>query len=487
VIIGVDLGTSVTKATAVHFDGTTGHTASMRTVLSRSATGAVEQDLEAVIDSVCRVVREVAATVTEEIEAIAVTGQGDGLWLRDADGFGVRPMISWMDARATDIVDRWNSGGADSVMRRVYRLTGAGMFPGSHAALLAHLDATEPESLRRAAVAGYCIDAVIHRLTGQITVDASDASLPFLDITTGEYSTEALELCGVAAWAHLLPRPMASGTVFALDERGAHLLGLPVSTPVTGGPYDLQACGLGSGTTRVGEGTIVVGTTLSCQVLTRDAVIDPAADPAGMWLQTPQHGTYLRVMPSMVGTASIDWLLALFGLLATDLDGLLRSSLPGANGVRALSFFSPSGERAPFVEPHARGQFTGLQLGNTRADLARALCEGLAFAARHCLEEIGLDGEVAACGGGLQSEEWAQIFADVLGRPLHLPLTATVGPRGAAMVAWAGLGSPVDENLWRSQRRRLDPDPDRVALYDDAYRTYRVELDNARAAWAVAR
>jgi erythritol kinase len=483
-IIGVDLGTSITKASAIFFDGTVGHTASMKTTLIHGADGAVEQDLEAVIESVASVVREVAAAATEPIEAVAITGQGDGLWLRDADGRAVRPMISWMDARASGIVEAWNTGGDDSITRQVYRLTGSGMFPGSHAALLASLDATEPETLERAAVAGYCIDAVIQRLTGRITVDASDASLPFLDVTTGTYVKEALALCGIEQWAHLLPTPSPSGTVFELNVFGADLLGLPVGTPITGGPYDLQACGFGSGTTRVGEGTLVVGTTLSCQVLTDDATIDPAADPAGMWLRTPADGTYLRVMPSMVGTASIDWLLALFGLTAQDLNDLLLASPPGANGARSLSFFSPSGERAPFIEPFARGQFTGLDLRNTRADIVRALCEGLAFAARHCFEEMGLDGEVAACGGGLQSEEWAHIFADVLGRPLYLPLDSAVGSRGAALVAWAGLGSPVDEELWRSQRRRIEPHPGRAASYDAAYATYRLELDAARTRWS---
>lgn len=486
-IIGVDIGTSVTKASAIHRDGSVGETASMRSTLIQRPGGAVEQDLDNVLESVAAVVRRVAAAATEPIEAVAITGQGDGLWLRDTAGRAVRPPISWMDARAAAVVAGWNAGGDDSVSRQVHRLIGSGLFPGSHAALLNWLGEHEPESLRAAAVAGYCVDAVLHNLTGVITVDASDASLPFLNVNTRTYVAEALELCGVAEWAHLLPAPAESGTIFGLDANGSALLGLPVGTPVTGGPYDLQACGFGSGTTRLGEGTLVVGTTLSCQVLTDDTTIDPQADPAGMWLCTPDPGLFLRVMPSMVGTASIDWLLSLFDLKPSDLNALLEQSPPGANGVGALSFLSPSGERAPFVDPSARGQFTGLQLRSTRADLVRGLCEGLAFAARHCFEEMGLDGDVSACGGGLQSDAWAAIFADVLGRPLYLPLDSAVGSRGAAMVAWAGLGAPVNEELWRSQRRRIDPDAERTAHYEAAYLEYRRTLAHARTQWAVGR
>lgn len=491
-IVGVDIGTSVMKASIIHRDGRVGPTSSMRSTLITTPGGRVEQDLGEVLASVATVVRgamaeHLATGESSTVEAVAITGQGDGLWLRDATGAAVRPVISWMDARAASVVDDWRGGGAGSVIQRLYAQTGSGVFPGSHAALLAWMSRHEPESLRRATVAGYCVDAVVQNLTGVITVDASDASLPFLNVTTREYDDAALALCGLSEWKHLLPSPAAPGTVFTLDARGAELLGLPLGTPVTGGPYDLQACGLGSGTTRRGEGTLVVGTTLSCQVLTTDTTIDPTAEPAGMWLCTPDDALYLRVMPSMVGTASIDWLLSLFGLQPSDLNGLLQQSPVGARGVRALSFLSPSGERAPFVDPFARGQFSGLSLTADRGDLARALCEGLAYAARHCFDELGLDGDVSACGGGLQSAEWAQIFCDVIGRPLLLPDDAAVGARGAAMVAWAALGTPVDEEVWRSQRRRIEPDPERSAAYQLGYRAYRAELDDARTRWSAGR
>jgi erythritol kinase len=482
-IIGVDIGTTMTKASAIRHDGSVGATASMRSLLEQGEGGRVEQNLDNVIASVASVVREIATSVSEPIEAVAITGQGDGLWLRDAQGRAVRPPISWMDARAADIIDAWNTGGAKSVSDRVFRLTGSGLFPGCHAALIAWLSANEPESLEAAAVAGYCVDAVIHSLTGVMTTDASNASLPFLDVRRREYVDEALQICGIAEWRHLLPTPAESGTIFTLNPHGAELLGLPVGTPVTGGPYDLQACGLGSGTTRAGEGTLVVGTTLSCQVLTTDTTIDPNSEPAGMWLCTTDRDLFLRVMPSMVGTASIDWFVELFALAPKDINDLILQSPPGANGVEVLSFFSPAGERAPFIDPSARGQFSGLQLRTTRADLMRGLCEGLAYAARHCFEEMGLDGEVAACGGGLQSEAWAAIFADVLGRPLLLPDDTAVGARGAAMIAWAGLGTPVDEELWRSQRRRIEPDPSRTKFYDEGFARYRAQLESARALW----
>lgn len=202
-----------------------------------------------------------------------------------------------------------------------------------------------------------------------------------------------------------------------------------------------------------------------------------------MWLATPDPERFLRVMPAMVGTANLDWVLRVVGAEVADLDRLLGESAPGANGVSALSFLSSSGERAPFVEPHARGQFTGLSLETGPADLVRALCEAVAYAARHNLETAGLTGEVSACGGGARSAAWGQIFADVLGRPLHVPHEEGVGARGAAMTAWDALGEPVDRAEWAAARRTVLPDPAAVEFYERGYRAYLESIERARPVW----
>ncbi|WP_375001185.1 FGGY family carbohydrate kinase [Aeromicrobium sp. CTD01-1L150] len=479
-IVGVDVGTSVTKAALIGRDGRSLRTAARDSTLRHRPGGVVEQDLDDVIETVAIVVRDVCAGLDEPPEAVALTGQGDGLWLRDEHGVATRPPISWMDARATARLDHWRTEG---VVERVHSLTGSGIFPGCHATLLAHLAEHEPESLDRAAVAGYCVDAVLQRLTGVISVDASDASLPFLDVRRREYVEQALEICGLSAWQHLLAAPAEPGTVFALSVEGSAVLGLPAGVPVTAGPYDLQACGFGSGARELGQGTVVVGTTLSCQVLTADPSVPTDSAPAGMWLCTPDPQTYLRVMPSMVGTAGIAWALGLAGARAEDLDDVLAPTTIGADGLRALPFLSESGERAPFVDPRAQGQLTGLSLSSQPADVVRAVCEAVAHAARTCFETIGLDGELSGCGGGLRSRALTQLFADVIGRPLHVPREDQVGARGAAAVAWAALGSPVDAEAWAADREVAHPRPEATAAYDVGHVRYLEDLEDARARW----
>ncbi len=204
VIIGVDIGTSVTKAVAFDSENTPLASAARRSSVVRLSGGRVEQDLDDVVRTVAEVVRETAAALAGPPAALALTGQGDGLWLRDADGRAVRPAISWMDGRASDLVARWLENGT---VQEVYGRTGSGMFPGCHAPLLAHLREHEPQTLRRAATAGYCVDAVAQRLTGRVSVDASDATLPFLDPVSRTYAPKALAACGLEDQAHLLPAP----------------------------------------------------------------------------------------------------------------------------------------------------------------------------------------------------------------------------------------------------------------------------------------
>ncbi|MGX1885145.1 FGGY family carbohydrate kinase [Streptomyces sp. NPDC055287] len=481
VIIGVDIGTSVTKAVAFDSEGAALATATRRSSVVRLSGGRVEQDLDDVVRTVAEVVRETAAALAGPPVALALTGQGDGLWLRDADGRSVRPAISWMDGRASDLVARWRE---DGTVQEVYAHTGSGMFPGCHAPLLAHLAEHEPEALARAATAGYCVDAVAQRLTGRVGVDASDATLPFLDPVSRTYSSEALAACGIEKQRHLLPAPAAPGTVLALDAHGAQLLGLPRGLPLTAGPYDLPPCAIGSGVRDVGDGLLIVGTTLACQVLTDRARTDGFTEPAGMWLCTPDPGRWLRAMPAMVGTAALEWLLALTGTTTAGLDGLLAGSPPGANGVTALPFLSDAGERAPFVDPAARGRLDGLTLAHTRADAVRAMCEAIGYAARHCLEAAGLTGTLAACGGGTRSGPWAQLFADILGRPVRIPVENEVGALGAVRVARRFLGEAPDAKP--QSFHTVEPRQESRTVYEDGYAAYRAALDAARARWGEA-
>lgn len=467
--VGIDVGTSMVKAAAFDTTGRELAVASRPVELTLHG-GVVEQDMEEVYGAVVAVLGEVTGRVPEPVELAGLTGQGDGVWLVDGEGRPVRAAASWMDGRAHELVDRWL---ADGTFEKVFRRTGSAMFPGCPGPLLAWLDRHEPKALDAAEAALYCKDMVFQRLTGAgPATDVSDASMPFLDPRTRTYDDRVVELLGLAHRRGLLAP--VSDPVATAEARGE---GLPSGTRIANGPYDLPACALGAGVTSPGDGLLIVGTCLASLVATTE--LDLGGEPAGLYISTDRPGHWLRAMPAMVGTAALDWVLSTTGVRHDEVDGLLAGTPPGAHGVRVLPYFAPSGERAPFVEPRLRAELTGVSLESTRGDLVRATCEGIGYAARHCLEAAGLTGSLAVCGGGTRSSAWMRLLADVLGRPLRI-VEGEVGARGAVLAAAERYGVGLDARAWTKPTAVVEPDRERAAFYTGGYAEHLDRLAQAR-------
>lgn len=477
--LGVDVGTTVTKAALFDESGAAVTVADRPTLLMHPAPDHVEQNVEDVLHSVASVIADVIpATGNPEPALIGITGQGDGCWLVDSRGRGVRSAVSWLDGRAGRIVSGWERDGtADAV----YRVNGNALFPGAQASIMRWLEENDRRSLDRAVTAAYCKDVIMQRLTGLRVTDPSDASLPFGDPGGQGYSADALELCGLGHRADLLApveRPLPSAP---LSPAGAALTGLSEGIPVVTGPFDLPAAAAGAGVDEPGDGLMIIGTTLACQVLVDR--VDSTGPVTGMHLATVQPGRWLRALPAMVGCASLDWALGIVGMSPGEVSGAIEQSRPGAGGVEALPYLAPSGERAPFINPAAHGQLTGLRLATTREDIVRGVCEAIAFAARDCYQATPLSGRLLACGGGVRSRPWLQIFADVLHRPVYLARTPEAGARGAVLSGLRARGQEADTAAWTKPEGVVEPDDSLAGLYDDAFGRYLEHREAARPLW----
>ncbi len=477
-ILGIDLGTSMVKAALFSEDGKCISVASRRSSPQTLGNGRIEQDFEEIVAAVGKVVKEACEGFSSPV-VIGITGQSDGLWLLDEAGYGVRAAVSWLDDRGNPYLQEWIDSG---IFEAVFRRNANAIFPGSHAPLMAALKQGDPEALKKAHTASYLKDAILQRLTGARVTDASDASLPFLDIKARDYDAEILSLLGLSDLRHLLSPVMAApGQTFPINSRGSELTGLPEGIPVHAGPFDLVACAIGAGVRNVGDGLIIIGTTLACEVLTDK--VDTQCDPVGMTLCMPEENRWVRAMPATVGTATLDWILDLVGASHNDVDHLLAKSKPGANGVSALPFFSATGERAPFVDVKARGQLSGLNTSTTKADLVMAVCESVAYAARHCIEAAKLTGRLMVCGGGSNSETWSQMVADVIQQPLYIAPKPEVGARGAAIAAMNVAGIGFDPDKWVAPEGVIEPQARAAQHYDEGFAGYLETVAAARTLW----
>ncbi len=265
-LLGIDNGGTVAKAGLFDLQGRELATAGRKTPMSSPAPGHTERDAESLWQATAEAVREVierAGAAPGQIACVATAGHGNGLYLVDGDGQPVRPGIVSTDTRAADYVARWNAEGvADAVRPKTMQ----SLWPGQPNALLAWLQDNEPESLRRAAWALMCKDFIRAKLTGEFFSEETDASATSLmDVGTGRYDDDLLAACGIAGLARLLPPVRRADAICGqVTPRAAGQTGLRAGTPVAGGLFDADACGLAAGIVDERQLQIIAGTSNAC-------------------------------------------------------------------------------------------------------------------------------------------------------------------------------------------------------------------------------
>ncbi|MEV1295144.1 FGGY family carbohydrate kinase [Pseudonocardia sp. NPDC049635] len=282
----MDAGTTVVKAVVFDAQGRELAVQRRATVVDRPLPDRAEQDMDEVWEAVVHTVATTVARVGRPVRLIAVTAQGDGVWLVDAAGRPVRPAVLWNDGRAAQLLDHWRTTG---LLDEVRALTGSQQSAGMAPPLLCALAREEPGSLRAAACTVTCGGWLLFNLTGRLAVDPSEVSASWLDIRSGHYCEELVGLYGLEPHRGLLP-PLLEGAdrVRPLTASAGARLGVPAGTPVLLAPYDIVATAAGSGTTRPGQAVSVLGTTLCTEVVT-----------AGLDLTGPPHG--LTLAPARPG------------------------------------------------------------------------------------------------------------------------------------------------------------------------------------------
>ncbi|AEF41333.1 FGGY-family carbohydrate kinase [Hoyosella subflava] len=485
--LAVDVGTSMIKTVLFSDNGDEVTVSRQATEVQRPQPGWAEQDMMAVWNAVLFTIRSVLPQAATPVQFLSITAQGDGCWLVDEDGAPTGPAILWSDGRAADIVDTWRDEG---LLEKAFRCNGSLTFPGLPNAILTWLASHDPGRLERSAVSLYAGGWLYLRFTGRCAVDESDASAPFLDLRSRTYAPEIRSMFGME-WAERLMPDVCSDDQRAgkLSPQAAAELGLPEGLPVVLAPYDIVSTSIGAGATSPGQACTILGTTL-CTEVVRDTV-DTDGEPAGLTIALDSHGKVLRAFPTLAGAEVLVWAAELLSVShPRDLVTLSEQSVPGARGLVFLPYLSPAGERAPFLDTHARGTFWGLSLEHGRADIARAVLEGLTLVIRDCLEASGArTEELRVCGGGAANMLWCKLIADVVGVRVVRSADSESGAKGAFLAGLVATGAAPDLEAAAIRYVRThtscDPDPDRAAFYTSLYREFRQLRDVARRGWEI--
>jgi erythritol kinase (D-erythritol 1-phosphate-forming) len=459
-IVGIDAGTSVIKAVAFTPDGRQLAMTAEPNAYATLPDGGVEQDMARTWRETAAVLRRLGDEVDgleRRCAALAVTGQGDGTWLIDAQGEPVAPAWLWLDSRAAALVEERR---ADGTGARTYRLTGSGLNACQQGVHLVWLARHRPEVLERAATACHCKDWLYFKLTGERATDPTEGSFTFGDFRRRAYAPEILDALGIPELARLLP-PMIDGASHwhPLTADAAQAVGLPAGTPIVLGSVDVVCTGLGGGLYSEARelGCSVIGSTgMHMRIAHGAADVTLNEACTGYTMVLPAADTFAQMQSNMAATLNVDWLLDLAVEVATALGaktsrkaalGVVDAHIMAARPGAALfhPYIHTAGERGPFVAPQARAQFTGLAHDQGFFELARAVYEGLAFAARDCYAAMGhRPEEVRVTGGAARSPALRRILASTLAVPVRTCAREEAGAAGAAMMAAVALGVVPD-------------------------------------------
>ena len=431
-LLAVDAGTSAVKAAAIDGDGT---------VLAEARTPAPPRTGAGVDpDSYWAVVAETIRSVTDRcrVAAVAVTGQGDGLWGLDGAGEASGPAYEWNTTLAASVVRDWE---ADGTIDAHYRASGTVLWPGTSAAIWRWLAQTRPDQARRTEVVFCAKDWINNRLCGAVATDVTDATIPLLDLETGEYSPAAFDRLGCEELAQRVPPIRSAGAEIGTVSREAALAtGLPEGAPVLMGCIDVAAMAQGAGLAEPGQALLVLGTTAAAIAVV--GAVNRSGEAVGATLRLAGGQRYLRVLGTSSGTSTLDWCLDTLGYTGENrLDDFWTDAGSGAPGAYMMPYLA--GERAPFLAPDATGALLGLTPATGRRDVARSMVMGITFSLRHCLEEALPDGadSVVLAGGGATSAAWRQLVADVIGATVVAAPGAATACEGVARLVTGRTGT----------------------------------------------
>ena len=304
VVVGLDCGSTVTKAVIYDANGTPLGSASSPSRHSVPRPHWVERDMEELwhlaADTIRRSLAE-AGVPAAAVRAVATTGHGDGIYLVNADGDPVRPGILSLDTRAVPLLREWES---DGTLDRAMTATGQQPFAAAPAALLAWLDRHEPATVRATRWVMSCKDWVKFRLTGEASTDLTEASESFTNHHTQRYSDEALAVYGLQRLRDALPPALPSAEIAGkVTEAAAALTGLRAGTPVVAGLHDVDAAALGSGCVRPGDLAVIAGTYSINEVIAEE----PVPDPRWCTRNFIDYGRWLHMALSPASATNLEW------------------------------------------------------------------------------------------------------------------------------------------------------------------------------------
>ncbi len=471
--LGLDLGTSSVKAIIMNEQGDVVASHSIPLTLSRPHTQWSEQDPQAWWQATDKAIKQLSRTQPmEQIQAIGLSGQMHGAVLLDAQQNILRPAILWNDGRSVKQCLQ-----LAKQYPQFKKITGNLVMPGFTAPKLQWVAENEAEIFWQIAHVLLPKDFLRWKMSGNFASDMSDAAgTLWLDMQKRDWSDELLAATGLSRCQ--MP------TLFEGNQITGYLLPEIAKkwqmkqVPIIAGGGDNAAGAIGVGVYQPGQGMLSLGTS-GVYFVVSEKFLQNSDNAVHSFCHALPHTWHL--MSVILSAAScLDWVCQLTGI--SDVGAMFKEIEQQAHTDSSLLFLPYlSGERTPYNNADAKGVFWGLTHQHQRADLCRAVLEGVSFALRQGIEVADKAGQqadnITLIGGGARSEYWRQLLADITGKTLDYRQGGDVGPAlGAARLAQLAINPAHLSQIILSQPKlvtRHVPNLEKHKAYQDKYNAFK--------------
>jgi gluconokinase len=478
-IIGIDIGTSSTKAVAFGMAGEILANANVSYGAFQTAPGYHEQDPEIFFNAVMSTLEEVVQkNAGNVLTGISFSSAMHGLMAVGEAGNTLTNIITWADLRSKKQAEKLKGS---ELGARIYRNTGTPLHPMSPLCKLMWMKENEPAIFEVAYKFISVKEYIFFRLFGIYIIDHSIASATGLfDIYSLKWYDEALQTAGIHP--RQLSEPVSTThVVINLAMNYAEALGIPANTPFIIGASDGCLANLGTNAVDPGDTSITIGTSGAVRMISGS----PSSDrQQRIFNYVLNEEKYVSGGPINNGVVLLKWYTENFlNHRFSNTEGLdwyfqeASSAEAGCNGLIFLPYVM--GERAPVWDADAKGVFFGIHSKHTQAHFMRAIIEGICFAlyqvTKSLEETIEPVTNIYASGGFIHSKEWLQILTNIFGKKIHVTNVSDASALGAALLGMHALGilnNLSDAKSFIAVQETFFPDDDEHSIYMANYAVY---------------
>lgn len=485
-LIGIDNGGTFSKVGVFNEEGEQISIASVSTEVLTPQSGFTERDMTKLWENNVRAIKlaiEKSKIDPSDIAGVSLSGHGKGIYMIDKYGKPSYNGIVSTDNRAWEYVKRWSE---DGTSEKIYQKTYQKILACQPISILAWFKDYKPEVLEQTRYIFSVKDYIRYMLTGEAYGEYTDFSgCNLINLNTGEYDIEILKLLNLEEIYNKLPKLKKSNDICGYITKEVSMSTLiPEGTPVAGGMFDVNACGISSGLINENEMCMIAGTWSINEFIKKEPIKNKSIDLNSMFCIP---GYFLIEESSPTSAGNLEWFIKTFMQYEVEqckkedrsIYDVINKFVDNVDSEELNLYYLPfiNGSN---VNSLAKGTFIGLTAYHKKQHMLRAIYEGVVFSHYMHFEKLLKNREkpktIRLAGGAANSDVWVQIFSDALGVPIEVVEDQEHGAKGAAISAGiaCGIYKDYEDAIIKTLRisKIINPDESKFDMYRKKYINY---------------